>query len=39
MHGPNLYVMKLMSVFTNMDRVMGKHFESGLENLKTVSER
>jgi uncharacterized protein YndB with AHSA1/START domain len=39
MHGPNLYVMKLMSVFTNMDRVMGKHFETGLENLKQVAQK
>lgn len=39
MHGPNLYMMKLMSVFTNMDRMMGQHFESGLENLKQAAER
>lgn len=39
MHGPNLFVMKVMSVFTNMDRVMGKHFESGLAHLKTAAER
>jgi len=39
MHGTNLYVMKLMSVFTNMDRVMGQHFEGGLKNLKLVAER
>ena len=39
MHGPNLYMMKLMSVFTNMDRTMGRHFESGLANLKQAAER
>ena len=39
MHGPNLYIMKLMSVFTSMDRVMGKHFEDGLAKLKTEVER
>jgi uncharacterized protein YndB with AHSA1/START domain len=39
MQGPNLYVMKLMSVFTNMDRMMGKHFEDGLTNLKAAAER
>ena len=39
MHGPNLYMMKLMSVFTNMDRMMGQHFDSGLQNLKQVAER
>jgi Polyketide cyclase / dehydrase and lipid transport len=38
MQGSNLYVMKLMSTFVNMDRVMGKHFESGLSNLKKAAE-
>jgi Polyketide cyclase / dehydrase and lipid transport len=36
--GSNLYVMKVMSVFVNMDRVMGKHFESGLSDLKKAAE-
>jgi hypothetical protein len=31
--------MKLMSLFTNMDRMMGRHFESGLQNLKQLAER
>jgi uncharacterized protein YndB with AHSA1/START domain len=39
MHGSNLYMMKLMGVFTNMDRMMGKHFEVGLVNLKAVAEK
>ena len=39
MQGPNLYVMKVMSVFVNMDGTMGKHFETGLRNLKAVVER
>jgi uncharacterized protein YndB with AHSA1/START domain len=39
MHGPNLYVMRLMGVFVNMDKMMGKHFEAGLRNLKNVSEQ
>ena len=38
MSGPNLFVMKIMSVFTNMDRMMGQHFEAGLENLKYLAE-
>ena len=38
MSGPNLFMMKLMSVFTNMDKMMGKHFEDGLANLKSVAE-
>ena len=39
MTGPNLFIMKLMSVFTNMDRMMGQHFERGLQNLKTDAEQ
>jgi len=39
MHGSNLYVMKLMSVFVNMDRMMGQHFEAGLANLKQLAEQ
>jgi uncharacterized protein YndB with AHSA1/START domain len=38
MQGTNLFIMKVMSVFVNMDRVVGKHFESGLGNLKAVAE-
>jgi uncharacterized protein YndB with AHSA1/START domain len=39
MHGSNLYMMKLMSIFTDMDKLMGKHFESGLQNLKVAAEK
>jgi uncharacterized protein YndB with AHSA1/START domain len=38
MQGTNVYMMKLMSVFTDMDRFMGKHFETGLANLKAAAE-
>jgi hypothetical protein len=38
MKGPNLFMMKIMSIFVNMDRMMGKHFETGLNNLKKVAE-
>jgi uncharacterized protein YndB with AHSA1/START domain len=38
MQGTNVYVMKLMSIFTNMDRFMGRHFENGLTNLKAAAE-
>jgi uncharacterized protein YndB with AHSA1/START domain len=38
MQGSNVYFMKLLSVFVNMDRMMGKHFEAGLENLKRAAE-
>lgn len=39
MTGPNLFVMKLMSVFTSMNRMIGQHFEHGLDNLKTAAEQ
>ncbi len=38
MQGPNLYAMRLIGIFINMDRMMGKHFETGLANLKSVCE-
>jgi hypothetical protein len=38
MNGTNLYLMKVMGIFVNIDRVMGKHFEAGLHNLKTLAE-
>jgi uncharacterized protein YndB with AHSA1/START domain len=37
--GENVYMMKVMGVFTNMDRMMGKHFEDGLANLKVAAEK
>jgi hypothetical protein len=30
--------MKIVGTFVNMDRMMGKHFERGLNSLKTVAE-
>ena len=33
------FIMKVMHVFMNMDKMMGKDFEAGLANLKTVAER
>jgi hypothetical protein len=38
MQGPSPYMMKLMHVFINMDRMVGKDFEVGLANLKAVAE-
>jgi hypothetical protein len=38
MRGTNVYVMKVMSIFMNMDRFVGKHFETGLANLKAAAE-
>jgi hypothetical protein len=37
--GTYVYVLKVMSIFVSMDRIMGKHFETGLENLKRLAER
>ena len=39
MHGPALFVTKLMQVFFNMDNMVGKDFEAGLANLKAVAEK
>ena len=39
MHGPNLFIGKVMGVFMSMDRMIGKDFEAGLANLKAAAER
>lgn len=39
MHGPAPFLSKLMQVFMNMDRMIGKDFEAGLANLKTITEK
>jgi len=38
MHGPASFTSKVMQVFMNMDRMVGKDFETGLANLKTITE-
>jgi hypothetical protein len=38
MHGAMPYISKVMSVFFNMDRMIGNDFEIGLANLKTLTE-
>jgi hypothetical protein len=38
MFGPNRYLSKLMSVFMNMDTMIGREFETGLANLKKIAE-
>jgi hypothetical protein len=38
MRGPNLFIGKVMSVFINVDRMVGKDFETGLANLKAAAE-
>jgi hypothetical protein len=39
MFGPSPYISKLMGVFVSMDSMIGKDFERGLANLKTVAEK
>jgi uncharacterized protein YndB with AHSA1/START domain len=38
MRGSQPYLLKLMGIFVNTDKVLGKHFETGLANLKTATE-
>jgi polyketide cyclase/dehydrase/lipid transport protein len=38
MDGPTPYLGKLIGVFINMDTMIGKDFETGLANLKTIAE-
>ena len=39
MYGPSPYIAKLIGVFVSMDNMIGKEFETGLANLKTVAEK
>jgi carbon monoxide dehydrogenase subunit G len=39
MDGPSPYMAKVMHLFFNMDRMVGRDFETGLSNLKAVAER
>lgn len=39
MSGPAPYVSRLMGLVFNMDRMIGRDFETGLSNLKSVAER
>jgi carbon monoxide dehydrogenase subunit G len=39
MHGPALFISKLMQVFMNIDQMIGKDFEIGLANLKRLTEK
>lgn len=38
MSGPNSFMGKVISVFADMDKMVGKDFERGLQNLKQISE-
>ena len=39
MNGPSPYVTKVIQVFCDMDGMIGKQFETGLANLKAVTEK
>jgi uncharacterized protein YndB with AHSA1/START domain len=39
MHGPASFMSKVMQVFMNMDKMIGKDFEVGLANLKRLTEQ
>ena len=39
MHGPAPFMSKLMQVFMNLDKMIGKDFEVGLANLKRLTEK
>jgi hypothetical protein len=39
MSGPSPFMAKLMGLFINLDRMIGKDFETGLANLKSATER
>lgn len=39
MHGPSPFMAKLAGIFFNMDKMIGRDFETGLQNLKTRAER
>ena len=39
MHGPARFLTRLIQVFMNLDNMIGKDFEAGLANLKTITEK
>ena len=39
MHGPATFMSKVMGVFFNFDKMVGKDFEAGLANLKRLTEK
>ena len=39
MYGPSPYIAKVMGMFVSMDKMVGKDFDAGLVNLKTVAEK
>jgi hypothetical protein len=39
MHGRQPYILKVMSTFFSMDKMVGKDFETGLANMKSITEK
>jgi len=39
MHGPMPFISKVICVFVDLDTMIGKDFETGLANLKTLAEK
>src|SRR6201987_1004359 len=39
MHGPSSFMSKVMQVFMNLDKMIGRDFETGLANLKRLTEK
>jgi hypothetical protein len=39
MHGPSPYITKVIQVFCDMDGMIGKEFDKGLADLKTLTEK
>ena len=39
MYGPSPFLSKVMQVFVSMDSMVGKDFETGLANLKSIAEK
>jgi len=39
MHGPARFLTRVIQVFMNLDNMIGKDFEVGLVNLKTITEK
>ena len=39
MRGPRPFIAKLMGIFVDMDKMIGKDFEAGLANLKIAAEK
>jgi hypothetical protein len=39
MQGSSPFMMKVMGIFASMDKMIGKDFEAGLANLKSVAEK